>query len=897
MPARFPEVQDSPFQLFLESFPDGFLAVDHNGIIAGVNAEAERLVRKPRADLLGQKFFDIFPDPGLRAKLTSAAAQRTSVETELFFQPWQVWFCIKASPTEGGLAIFIEDITSRVEVFQREREAREEAETLNEISRALAVELDTQKLVQLVTDRATKITGAKFGAFFYNVLNDRGEAFLLYTLSGAPRESFEKMGLPRNTAVFEPTFRGSSVVRSDDIQQDPRYGKVGPHYGMPAGHLPVRSYLAVPVIGRENTVLGGLFFGHPDPGVFTERAERLAVGIATHAAIAVDNARLLAAAEQSESRFRGVFQSSAIGVAILTPDAKFRLVNPAFCHITGYSEEELQSMDCPQLTHPDDCEATEDLVSSVIAGNIPSFSTEVRYFRKTGELVWVNSSVSLMRDVHRKPQYLIAVCQDITERKAAERAKNLLGAIVDSTDDAISSQDLNGIVTSWNKGAEHLMGYTSEEMIGTSVMRLVPEEHRDEAIDIMERVRRGESIDLYETVRRHKDGRMIDVSVMISPMRNSQGEIVGASRIARDITERRNAQRALQDSEARFRQLANSMPQMVFSTSADGFTDYYNQRWYEFTGDDRNVFGPISWEPLVHPDDLPVLHQGWMDAFRRGETFKYQLRLRDRKENRWRWFMGAAVPARDEHGNVVRWYGSTTDIDEQKRREEELRRANQDLEQFAFSASHDLQEPLRTIMIYSELLMFRHGDRFEGESREFLEFLRNAASRMELLVRDLLAYTQVSRIEAPHERTDAGEALAAALENLQGTVEEGGAQVSAGPLPSLPVDSTHLRQLFQNLVGNAVKYRSPHRIPEVRIEAQRRNESWVFSVKDNGIGISPEYKEHIFGLFKRLHSGAEYSGTGIGLAICQRIVERYNGRIWVESEPGEGSTFYFSLPV
>jgi light-regulated signal transduction histidine kinase (bacteriophytochrome) len=259
--------------------------------------------------------------------------------------------------------------------------------------------------------------------------------------------------------------------------------------------------------------------------------------------------------------------------------------------------------------------------------------------------------------------------------------------------------------------------------------------------------------------------------------------------------------------------------------------------------------------------------------------------------------MGAAVPARDAEGNIVRWFGSTTDIDEQKRREDELRRANQDLEQFAFSASHDLQEPLRTIKIYSELLAHRHGNELQGEARNFLDFLQNAAGRMELLVRDLLAYTQVSRLDLSKESTDAAEALECALDNLEEAIEESGAQVSTGPLPFLSVDSTHLRQLFQNLVGNAVKYRSPHRIPKVRTEAQRRNESWVFSVSDNGIGISPEYKEHIFGLFKRLHSGAQYTGTGIGLAICQRIVERYNGRIWVESRPGEGSTFYFSLPV
>jgi light-regulated signal transduction histidine kinase (bacteriophytochrome) len=245
----------------------------------------------------------------------------------------------------------------------------------------------------------------------------------------------------------------------------------------------------------------------------------------------------------------------------------------------------------------------------------------------------------------------------------------------------------------------------------------------------------------------------------------------------------------------------------------------------------------------------------------------------------------------------VKWFGTCTDIDEQKRVEDQLRRANQDLEQFAFSASHDLQEPLRSINIYSELLMKRHADKLDGEALKFMKFLRNGATRMEALLRDLLTYTQAARFDEPTKTCDANEVLKTALANLSGAIAESGAQVTTGPLPSVPVNGTHLLQLFQNLLGNAIKYRSQERMPAVHIEAERQSGCWVFSIVDNGIGIEPEYKENIFGLFKRLHSNDEYSGTGIGLAICQRIVDRYHGRIWVDSEPGRGSTFRFSLPI
>ena len=364
----------------------------------------------------------------------------------------------------------------------------------------------------------------------------------------------------------------------------------------------------------------------------------------------------------------------------------------------------------------------------------------------------------------------LGITRDITGRRKAEETRLLLGAIVDSSDDAIISKDLGGQITSWNRGAERLYGYTAAEAIGKSILIVVPEDRHEEEREILARLQRGERVDHFETTRRRKDGAVLNVSLTISPLSNQQGEIIGVSKIARDITER-------------------------------------------------------------------------------------------------------------------------------KRAENELRRANQDLEQFAYSASHDLQEPLRTIKIYSELLAGSLGTVVEGESAEFLDFLQSAATRMELLVRDLLAYTQVTRLDAPLEETDANQTLAEALANLGGAIAESGATVTSDRLPVLRAHGTHLRQLFQNLIGNAIKYRSEDRTPKVHIGAERQDGHWVFTVRDNGIGIPPEFKEQIFGLFTRLHNADRYAGTGIGLAICQRIVERYHGRIWVESEPGRGSEFRFTLPV
>jgi signal transduction histidine kinase len=208
------------------------------------------------------------------------------------------WFLTLANPLrdENGKVVRWFGTNTDIEEARKTRDALEEErrvlELLNDTGSAIASRLELESLVQLVTDAGTKLSGAQFGAFFYNVINETGEAFLLYTLSGAPREAFENFGIPRNTPIFGPTFRGEKVMRLGDVTKDPRYGTMAPYYGMPKGHLPVRSYLAAPVVSRSGEVIGGLFFGHPEPNVFTERAERLIVGIAAQAAVAIDNARL-----------------------------------------------------------------------------------------------------------------------------------------------------------------------------------------------------------------------------------------------------------------------------------------------------------------------------------------------------------------------------------------------------------------------------------------------------------------------------------------------------------------------------------------------------------------------------------------------------------------------------
>jgi PAS domain S-box-containing protein len=257
-------------------------------------------------------------------------------------------------------------------------------------------------------------------------------------------------------------------------------------------------------------------------------------------------------------------------------------------------------------------------------------------------------------------------------------------------------------------------------------------------------------------------------------------------------------------------------------------------------------------------------------------------------------FMNAV---RDEEGVLIGFAKIMNDETARKQLQDSLTESNTALEQFAYVASHDLQEPLRTLSAYAQLLAKKYQGKFDADADQFLAFITSASARMGTLVRDLLAYARLTtEVERPSSIA-LDEDLEAALTHLKQAIEESGARVTHDPMPTLPVDRGQMVRLFQNLIGNAVKYRHPERPAEVHISAEQQGTEWVISVRDNGIGFDPNHAGTIFAPFKRLHTAEEYPGTGVGLAICKRIVQAQGGRIWAESQPGNGTSFFFTLPV
>jgi PAS domain S-box-containing protein len=516
---------------------------------------------------------------------------------------------------------------------------------------------------------------------------------------------------------------------------------------------------------------GSRFWFTPFPAVLRDDQGRIVGGVN----LLLDITDRKNAELEAREHYQAIVEVIPECVKIVARDGTLLFMNsPGLSMVGAPRADAVIGKNVYDLIAPEDKERFREFNERVCQGEKASLD-EFDIIGLDGERRQMETHAAPLRHVDGTTVHL-AVTHEITGRRQNERTAQWFGAIVDSSDDAIISKDLTGIITSWNQGAQRLFGYTAAETIGKPVTILIPPDRLEEEPKILARLRRGERVDHFETLRRRKDGSLIDISLTISPVKDKQGKVVGASKIARDITERKKAEA------------------------------------------------------------------------------------------------------------------------EQERIEDELRRANQDLEQFAFSASHDLQEPLRSVKIYSELLTKDYGDAIQGEGQEYLMHLRSGATRMETLVRDLLSYTRVSKFEKPVESANASDELSSTIGGMAGLIADAGARITADPLPSVRVHAVHLQQLFQNLISNAVKYRSPDRPAAVHVTAESENGNWVFAVSDNGIGIDPEYKETIFGLFKRLHTSDEYSGTGIGLAICRRIVDRYGGRIWVESELGKGSTFRFTLP-
>ncbi|MDQ1469545.1 MAG: hypothetical protein QOJ99_1025, partial [Bryobacterales bacterium] len=450
-----------------------------------------------------------------------------------------------------------------------------------------------------------------------------------------------------------------------------------------------------------------------------------------------------------------------------------------------------------------------------------------------------------------------------------------------------------------NKEYIRFIARPAEALVGKTVLEGLPEVDEQIYVNLLNRVyQTGEPFVAHESPIRltGADGTLRDlyVNFVYLATRDIAGEIDGIFAHVTDVTDMVLARKQVEDSERQFRTLAETIPHLAWMADETGHIFWYNRRWYDYTGTVFEDMEGWGWQKVHDPQVLPDIVAAWKSAIGSGQPFEMVVPLKG-SDSSFRSFLTRAEPVKDNQGRVVRWLGTNTDITDQRRTEDELRRMNRELEEFAYVASHDLREPLRMVNIYTHLIVKTLGE-VDGKLGLYSGFVRRGVAQMEKLINDLLTYSRtVQAEELPVGIADLSVSLNEAMSVLKDRFEESGALVTAPPLPAVRGDTGQMSHVFQNILSNALKYRKEGVCPQIVISCHIEADHYIISVRDNGIGFEPQYAERIFGLFKRLHKD-EYPGTGLGLAICKRIVERHGGRMWAEGYPGEGCVFRFSVP-
>jgi PAS domain S-box-containing protein len=731
------------------------------------------------------------------------------------------------------------------------------------------------------------------------------------------------------------------------------------------------------------------------------------------------------------SDYKYALDESSI-VAITDQKGIIKHANDNFCRISKYSREELIGQDHRIINSGHHSkEFMHNLWVTIGRGKI--WKGELKNRAKDGSTYWVDTTIVPFLSREGKPTQYIAIRADITERKAAEKQQALLASIISSSDEAIISVDLEGIITSWNRGAAALFGYTTGEVLGKGINILIAPRRQHEEAEIIGRIKRGEFVQHYETERLRKDGSIAPISLNVAPIRDPDGKIIGATKIVTNITERKQAKKIQLELEEKVRVKAEELAG-IFDRITDGFIvldkdmryTYANRKTGEMTGrDPASLIGKHVWEEfpdavrsdtyrafetalaeqryvsnidyyapmdlwqenhiypgpeglsvfirdiseqkraeirtreseniyrsiasgipgtviclfdreyrylLIEGDTLnrlgftkeellgkraeDVLSTEFFDVVRadfervfRGETFSIERRIKEcdiisryvplkNEDNTVNTAMIVAIDI-TELKNAQRQIGELNISLEQKvaERTNQLAIVNRELEAFTYSVSHDLRAPLRIIDGFADILTTDYAGRLDEEGMRTLGVITTNARRMGQLIDDLLNLSRLGRQAIVTSWVNMNKLVSSAIDEQLHVYGDKRPQIACDQLLPASCDSGLILQVWGNLISNALKYSGKNANPAIHISSYRDGKRIVYSVKDNGVGFDMRYVGKLFGVFQRLHKIAEFEGTGVGLAIVQRIVVKHGGEVWAESQPAKGASFYFSLPV
>ncbi|HTE54220.1 MAG TPA: PAS domain S-box protein [Kofleriaceae bacterium] len=866
----------------LEAAPDAMVVVDHRGEIVLLNVQAEKQFGYRRDELVGQKVVNIIPK-GFAERLIAdgtrsaadALAQQIGTGIELSGRrrdgsefPIEIMLSPLGSAENILVTAAIRDISVRkaAEVHLAHMEGRYRG--LLEAAPDAMVVVDQRGKIVLLNVQAEKQFGYRRDELVgQRVVNIIPEGFAERLIADGTRSAADALAQQIGTGIELSGRRRDGSEFPIEIMLSP-----------------------------------------------LESAE----GILVTAAIRDISVRKAAEVHlaQMEARYRGLLEAAPDAMVVVDQRGKIVLLNVQAEKQFGYRRDVLVGQKVVNIIPKgfaerliaDGTRSAADALAQQIGTGI-----ELSGRRRDGSEFPIEIMLSPLESA--EGILVTAAIRDISVRRAAEvhlaHMEGRYRGLLEAAPDAMVVVDQRGKIVLLNVQAEKQFGYRRDELVGQKVVNIIPKGFaerliadgtRSAADALAQQIGTG-----IELSGRRRDGSEFPIEIMLSPLESAEGILVTAA--IRDISVRRAAEVHLAQTEARYRGLLEAAPDAMIILDSDGRMILVNGQTEKLFGYGRDeLIGerPEIFIPRRYRGDHPERPDGYFGTAS-AQPDGTALELHGRRKDGTEFPAEISLsPMETSDGTLVT--AAIRDISMRKKAEEhlqaearlrqkvkELNRSNEELAQFAYLASHDLQEPLRMVTSYTQLLSRRYKGRLDSDADEFIAFAVDGATRMQRLIQDLLAYSRVGTKKVALAAISSEEALRQALLNLGGTIADKGAVVTHDLLPPVLADEVQLVQLFQNLIGNAIKYQNPG-VPRVHVSAARDGDaSWSFTVKDNGLGIDSQYFVRIFGMFQRLHKREEFDGTGIGLAICKKIVERHGGTISVESQPGQGSTFRFGL--